>query len=403
MYLHDIFGDIFSELFDNLALLNSVMLIILFFIILSVFQVKYSLKYFLTATSGLPDFPEFVASALVNGVQVGYCDSNIRTAEPTQDWMKKLVKDDPQHLDWYSEKCFGNQQVFRANIDSLKQRLNQTRGKKIMTYIFYRMNGCEWDDETEEIKGFNQYGYNGEDFIALDLQTLTWIAPKPQAVITKLKWDAEKARLEHNKNYYINRCPDWLKKYVKYGRSFLQRSVLPSVSLLQRSPSSVVSCHATGFYPHRARMFWRKDEEEFHDGVDKGQILPNHDGSFQMSVQLNLSSIKPEDWSRYDCVYQLAGAETDIITKLDKKVIQTNSGKTGSEVMLLLLKYCSYSVFVFFICHVAGYVKVELLYLFPAGFYPEVGSQSSHGAEARGGCSDVPAGSAGSPELFPYV
>lgn len=115
-------------------------------------------------------------------------------------------------------------------------------------------------------------------------------------------------------------------------------------------------------------MFWRKDEEEFHDGVDKGQIFPNHDGSFQMSVQLNLSSIKPEDWSRYDCVYQLAGAETDIITKLDKKVIQTNSGKTGSEVMLLLLKYCSYSVFVFFICHVAGYVKVELLYLFPAGF-----------------------------------
>lgn len=98
---------------------------------------KYSLKYFLTATSGLPDFPEFVASALVNGVQVGYCDSNTRTAEPTQDWMKKLVKDDPQHLDWYSEKCFGNQQVFRANIDSLKQRLNQTRGKKIMTYIFY--------------------------------------------------------------------------------------------------------------------------------------------------------------------------------------------------------------------------------------------------------------------------
>jgi len=90
--------------------------------------VKHSLKYFITATSGVPDFPEFVGAATVNEVQVGYCDSNIKTAEPKQDWMRKLIKDDPQHLEWYSLKCLGNQQVFRANIDGLKQRLNQTEG-----------------------------------------------------------------------------------------------------------------------------------------------------------------------------------------------------------------------------------------------------------------------------------
>ncbi|XP_006809899.1 major histocompatibility complex class I-related gene protein-like [Neolamprologus brichardi] len=282
--------------------------------------VKHSLKYFITASSGISDFPEFVGAALVDGVLVGYCDSSIRRAEPKLDWMKELIKKDPQHLEWYTQKCSGNQQVFRANINSLKKRLNQTEG----VHIFQRMNGCEWDDETDKITGFNQYGYDGEDFIALDLQTLTWIAPKPQAVVTKLQWDTEKPRLEHNKNYYINRCPDWLKKYVKYGRSFLQRSVLPSVSLLQRTPSSLVSCHATGFYPERAMMFWRRGEEEIHEGVEHGEILPNHDGSFQMSVELNISSIKPEDWRRYDCVFQLYDGKEDIITKLDKTAIRTN-------------------------------------------------------------------------------
>uniref|UniRef100_A0A3B4XIW0 Major histocompatibility complex class I-related gene protein-like n=1 Tax=Seriola lalandi dorsalis TaxID=1841481 RepID=A0A3B4XIW0_SERLL len=308
--------------------------------------VTHSLKYLLTATTGIPNFPEFIGAAMVDEVQVGYCDSNIKTAEPKQDWMKKIIKDDPQHLEWYTLKCFGNQQVFRTNIDNLKERLNQTQG----VHILQRMNGCEWDDDTGEVVGYNQYGYDGEDFIALDLQTLTWVAPKPQAVVTKLRWDAEKARLEYNKNYYIHKCPDWLKKYVNYGQSFLQRTELPSVSLLQKTPSSPVSCHATGFYPHRAVMFWRKDGEDLHEGVDQGEILPNHDETFQMRVDLNISSVTPEDWRRYDCVFQLSGVKEDVVTKLDKEVIRTNEEFPAAAVIggvaLLLLTLCISGFFI---------------------------------------------------------
>uniref|UniRef100_A0A4W6G4Z9 Ig-like domain-containing protein n=1 Tax=Lates calcarifer TaxID=8187 RepID=A0A4W6G4Z9_LATCA len=102
----------------------------------------------------------------------------------------------------------------------------------------------------------------------------------------------------------------------------------PSVSLLQKTPSSPVSCHATGFYPDRAMMFWRKDGEELDEDVDRGEILPNHDGTFQMRADLNISSVSPEDWRRYDCVFQLSGVKEDIITKLDKAGIRTNLGKT---------------------------------------------------------------------------
>lgn len=102
---------------------------------------------------------------------------------------------------------------------------------------------------------------------------------------------------------------------------------LPSVSLLQKTPSSPVSCHATGFYPDRVMVFWSRDGEELHEDVEHGELLSNPDGTFQMSVDLDLSVVKPDDWSRYTCVFQLSGVEHDIVTKLDPSVIKTNWGK----------------------------------------------------------------------------
>ncbi|XP_053190678.1 class I histocompatibility antigen, F10 alpha chain-like [Scomber japonicus] len=237
--------------------------------------------------------------------------------------MKKLIKDDPQHLEWYTQRCLLNQYIYKAYIDILKKQLNQTGD----VHILQRMYGCEWDDETGEVDGFVQLGYDGEDFIAFDLKTLTWIAPKPEAVITKHSWDRDRPGNERWKYLLTQHHPELVKIYLDYGKSSLLRTELPSVFLLQKTPSSPVSCFATGFYPDRADIFWRKDGEELHEDVELGEILPNHDGSFQMSVDLNLSSVTPEDWRRYECVFHLSGVKDDIITKLDKTVIKSNCGK----------------------------------------------------------------------------
>uniref|UniRef100_A0A672I3W2 Ig-like domain-containing protein n=1 Tax=Salarias fasciatus TaxID=181472 RepID=A0A672I3W2_SALFA len=279
----------------------------------------HSLKYFVTGASQVPNFPEYVEVGLVDELQITHYDSNTRRLVSKQDWMNKVAEEDPTYWEDESDVSLVDQQTFKADIETAKQRFNQTGG----FHIFQKMYGCEWDDETDEVNGFHQYGYDGEDFLVLDVKTETWIAPVQQAVPTKHKWEIDKEDLAYKKYYLTQECPEWLKKYVEFGRSSLMRKDLPSVSLLQKTPSSPLTCHATGFYPDRADLFWKKDEEELHEDVVKGEILPNHDGSFQMSVDLDVSGLQDEDWGRYSCVFHLAGGQ-EVSKRLDKRDIRTN-------------------------------------------------------------------------------
>ncbi|XP_034560216.1 major histocompatibility complex class I-related gene protein-like isoform X5 [Notolabrus celidotus] len=282
--------------------------------------VRHSLKYLVTASSAIQDFPEFVATAVVDGVQVGYCDSNTKTAKPTLDFPKELIKIYSEYLKMYNQECVALSQIFKAQIHKLKEVFNQTEG----VHVLQHLHGCEGDDDTPKAVGFVRYGYDGADLITLDLQKMTWISPKHHMSASQLGWDINTDHIRHDVYSFTAVCSRSLEMFVQHGAFLLQRIDLPSVSLLQKSPSSPVTCHATGFYPDGAVMFWRKDGEELFEDVDHGEILPNNDGSFQISVKLNITSVKPEDWRRYECVFQLSGVKDDIVTKLEEAAIRSN-------------------------------------------------------------------------------
>ncbi|XP_061784194.1 major histocompatibility complex class I-related gene protein-like [Nerophis lumbriciformis] len=306
------------------------MMNLLFFFLLvvqthSVTPVIHSLKYFRTASSQVPNFPEFVEVGYVDGVEISYYDSNIRKAESKQDWMNKITAEDPNYWQRQTEYYVVYEHVYKTNIEIAMKRFNQTGG----VHTFQKMSGCEWNDETDEVKGWHQFSYDGEDFISLDMKTWTFTAAKQQAFPSKLKWDQDILGLDYNKYYYTEECPSYLKKYVEYGKKVLMRTELPEVFLLQKTPSSPVTCMATGFYPDLADLFWRKDGEQIFEDVEHGELLPNHDGTFQMSVDLKVE-VTAEVEGKYECVFRLSGVKEDLVTKLERRSILSNASHEGN-------------------------------------------------------------------------
>ncbi|KAG1948513.1 H-2 class I histocompatibility antigen, Q9 alpha chain [Pimephales promelas] len=286
----------------------------------------HSLKYVYTAVSGDIDFPEFTAVGLVDDVQIDYFDSNTMKDEPKTEWMRQSEGAD--YWDSQTQTLIGTHQSFKNNIQVAKERFNQSKG----VHTFQFMYGCELDDDSTRVHW--QYGYDGEDFISFDKDTLIWTAAKPQAFITKTKWDEDKANNKYQKSYLETECIEWLKKYVGYGKDTLERKDAPKVFLLQKDPSSPVLCQATGFYPSNIMMTWQKNEEDHYEDVAVGTTLPNIDGTFQKTITL-----KHEDWKNdkeaYRCVVQHVGAAKDIIVTVHD--IRSN---TGSDYTIAIVVGC---------------------------------------------------------------
>ncbi|XP_070995127.1 class I histocompatibility antigen, F10 alpha chain-like [Oncorhynchus clarkii lewisi] len=302
---------------------------ILLFCIHGALSVRHSLRYFYTTSSEIPAFPEFVDMGMVNDQVISHYDSITKRKVPKQSWMETFF--DQQYWDSTTENLRSAESVFKTNIQIAQKRFNQTGG----IHISQDMYGCTWDDETGFTEGFHHIGYDGQDLLTFDVKTATWIALVPQALHSKMKWEMDLSGIESKKSYLTQDCIEWLKKYLDYGKTTLQRTVPPSVSLLQKTPSSPVTCHATGFYPSGVVVSWQKDGQEQHEDVENGETLPNDDGTFQKSTHL---TVTPEEWknNKYQCVVQVTGIKEDFIKVLTEFEIQTNWGDPTPNIIPII-------------------------------------------------------------------
>ncbi|KAI4882557.1 hypothetical protein NFI96_002442, partial [Prochilodus magdalenae] len=269
---------------------------------------SHSLYFLFTGVTPGTSFPEFNAVGLLDGLQVGYYNSTSREVILKAEWIKDMIDDG--HWNLLTQYANRYQDTFPDIIDRVKQLSNQTGGIHTWQWMF----GCELDDDGSK-RGYSRYGYDGEDWLTLDLNTVTWTAANAKAVSMKLEWDGspkaavQKQDLEHT-------CIEWLQKYVDYFR-VLDRTVSPEVFLFQKDPSSPLVCHATGFYPDTVTISWQKNGEDLKEDVEIGETLPNHDGSFQ---KRSILTVPPEELDRnqYTCAVQHAALEKEMMLRMSE-------------------------------------------------------------------------------------
>ncbi|KAM9447095.1 RT1 class I histocompatibility antigen, AA alpha chain-like [Clarias gariepinus] len=276
--------------------------------------VTHTLQYVYTGVTGI-NFPEFTLVGQVDGQEIEYYDSNIKKAIPKTEWIQKHEGEDYWNNE--TQKSQEWQEIFKVDMETLMGRFNQTKGVHTIQWMY----GCELNDDDGTTRGYEQHGYDGEDYISFDLETLTWIAPTPQAVETRDKWDSNSCYNKNKENYLKNTCVEMLKKHLSYGRETLERKVRPELSLFQKEATyPEVVCHATGFLPEAVMITWQKDGEDVHEDVELRETLHNQDGSFQKRSILKVPAEELQKHN-YTCVVQHSSLEKDIVLNVSYRQI----------------------------------------------------------------------------------
>ncbi|NXY40005.1 HA1F protein, partial [Pomatorhinus ruficollis] len=219
--------------------------------------VLHSLRYLDVAVSE-PSLgvPEFMVLGFVDGIPFMRYDSDRGRTEPLTQWIKDGVE--PGFWDSQTQISKMVQHVDAKNLEILRDRYNQSRG----LHTTQRLYGCDLLSDGS-VSGSYRNGYDGRDFISFDLESGKFKAADSAAEITRRRWEQDGTEAERKTNYLTQICPEWLRKYVRYGQKELERKEPPDVHVSGKEEHGtlILSCHAYGFYPKTIAVNWMKGDE----------------------------------------------------------------------------------------------------------------------------------------------
>ncbi|XP_048059175.1 major histocompatibility complex class I-related gene protein-like isoform X2 [Megalobrama amblycephala] len=166
-------------------------------------------------------------------------------------------------------------------------------------HVLQRKVGCELEklpDGTVNLTVFDEYGFDGEDFISFNSDTMKWIDKNPKAKEPKEKWDHQTERNQFIKHYLKN-CLQWISTFNNTKKSS------PDVRVFARKVHNDdsklnLTCLATGFYPRDVQMNIRLNKTKLKRQTSSG-IRANNDETFQMRISVKINR---NHEGSYDCL-----------------------------------------------------------------------------------------------------
>ncbi|KAL1254937.1 hypothetical protein QQF64_012998 [Cirrhinus molitorella] len=195
-----------------------------------------------------------------------------------------------------SEEPHGSRDWFINLVNSLS---NCTSSRCDGLHTLQRRIGCEVDKHPDGsvkmVNAFDEYGFDGEDFLAFDIDTMQWKDESPKANKTKMKWDAYRFR-NQNLQSYLNNCMDRISTFNSTISTPPALHMFASAAPHDQS-KLILSCLASGFYPKHIEMNITVNNITLQPFSSTG-VRPNNNQSFQIRTSVEINR---EEKQSYEC------------------------------------------------------------------------------------------------------
>ncbi|XP_026088241.1 major histocompatibility complex class I-related gene protein-like isoform X1 [Carassius auratus] len=300
-------------------------------------QEKHFLRYEFTAFFKPSTFTAFKAVGVCDHRQIAHYSNDERV------WIRSSVNNwinapeaPPDSRDWF--------------LHQLNSLSNCTDSQCFEPHVLQRVIGCELEKSPEgtvSLRAFDEYGFDGEDFMFFNSDTQQWIDKNLKAKETKMKWDQQ---TERNKllHHYLKTCMNWISSFNNTKKNSPVVRVFARKAPDDHSKLNLI-CLATGFYPRDIEMNIRLDESVLVNQTSSG-IRPNDDGSFQMRTSVKIDA---NHNGIYDCLVKHSNlTQARPIKTVYHQILSAESQQwslimgikvtAAVVIFLLLIGYCIY-------------------------------------------------------------